>query len=61
MSDAKSEVANAVAEHGRAIDELHRKLAAIAGVDKARLAKAVKKFKDAHKIFSDDAQACVGF
>ena len=61
MSDAKSEAAKAVEEHGRAIDELHHKLAAIAGCDKDRLARAVEKYKAAHQAFHDDAQACVGF
>ena len=41
------------------IDELHRKLAASAGVDKDRLQKAVDKYKAAHKQFHDDALACM--
>ena len=61
MSDAKSKVREAVEEHGRRIDELHHKLAAIAECDKDKLSRAVEKYKSAHKAFADDAQGCVGF
>ncbi len=46
-------------EHKRSIDELHSKLSALAGVDKARLSKAVEKLKGAHTAFEDDAQEFV--
>ncbi|MBV8067023.1 MAG: hypothetical protein JO113_03520 [Candidatus Eremiobacteraeota bacterium] len=61
MPDAKSEVTQALEAHRRSFEELHRKLAAIAGCDKEKLAHAVAKFKAAHQAFADDAQACVGF
>ena len=61
MTDAKSEVAQALEAHKRSLDELHHKIAAIPGCDKERLAHAVERFKAAHQTFADDAQACVGF
>lgn len=61
MTDAKSEFHKALEAHGHSIDELHRKLAAMPGADKERLANAVAKLKAAHQAFHDDAQACVGF
>jgi hypothetical protein len=61
MSDAKSDAANALDAHGRAIDQLHQKLAALPGCDKERLASAVAKYKAAHQAFHDDALGCVGF
>lgn len=61
MSDAKTAAKEALEAHGRAIDELHRKLAATPGVDKDRLASAVQKYKAAHQAFHDDALGCVGF
>ena len=59
MSDAKSDATTALDAHGRSIDELHRKLAALPGCDKERLAGAVNKYKAAHQTFHDDALACV--
>ena len=61
MSDVKSDAASALAAHARTIDELHHKLAALAGCDKDRLARAVDKYKAAHQTFHDDALACIGF
>jgi hypothetical protein len=61
MSDVKSDAKGALDAHGRAIDELHHRLAAMPGCDKDRLAKAVEKYKGAHQAFADDAQACIGF
>ncbi|HEY6325175.1 MAG TPA: hypothetical protein VIW73_01485 [Candidatus Cybelea sp.] len=61
MSDAKSDAASALAAHGRTIDALHDKLAALADCDKDRLNKAVQKYKAAHQAFHDDALACIGF
>lgn len=61
MSDAKTEVSKLLQEQGHKIEELHHKLAAIAGCDKEKLARAVEKYKAAHNAFHDDAQACVGF
>jgi hypothetical protein len=58
-STLKEELAQRVAEHAKQIDELHRKLAATAGVDKEKLQKAVDKFKAAHKQFHDDALGCM--
>ncbi len=59
MSSAHDQASAELHAHGHAIDELHRKLAAMAGVDKARLHKAVEKFKAAHKQFIDDALGCM--
>jgi len=61
MSEAKSELHKALEEHGRAIETIHQKLAAMPGCDKERLAGAVAKLKAAHQVFHDDALACVGF
>jgi hypothetical protein len=61
MSDVKSDAKSALEAHGRAIDELHDKLAAIPGCDKDRLGAAVRKYKAAHQAFHDDALGCVGF
>ncbi|MBV8345327.1 MAG: hypothetical protein JO190_10090 [Candidatus Eremiobacteraeota bacterium] len=54
-------MASALEAHRKSIDELHQKLAAVAGCDKERLASAVAKFKAAHQTFHDDALACIGF
>jgi hypothetical protein len=59
MSDAKSEASKALHDHGRSIDELHHKLAALPGTDKDRLSHAVHKYKAAHQAFEDDALECV--
>lgn len=59
MADSKSEAAAAIAAHGRAIDDLHQKLAALPGMDAGRLATAVAKYKNANAAFEDDAQECV--
>ncbi len=61
MPDPKSEAKAAIDSHGRSIDELHRKIAALPGCDKERLATAVNKYKAAHQVFHDDALGCVGF
>lgn len=60
MPDLKSEASKVLEEHRRSIDELHRKLASMPGVDKDRLAHAFEKFKAASQTFHDDALACVG-
>ncbi|MBV8170845.1 MAG: hypothetical protein JO219_02825 [Candidatus Eremiobacteraeota bacterium] len=60
MADAKQEAKDTLEAHGRTIDELHRKLAAMPGVDKERLGRAVDKYKKAHQEFHDDALGCVG-
>jgi hypothetical protein len=59
VSDVKAEVSKIIAEHRHTVDELHQKLAAIAGVDKERLSRAVAKLKSAHATFEDDAQEFV--
>jgi SOS response regulatory protein OraA/RecX len=59
MSDAKADALRAVEDHGRSIDELHRKLAALPGCDKDRVAKAIEKVKAAHQVFVEDAQGFV--
>jgi len=60
MSDAtKDAAAQSIAAHGNLIDDLHHKLAAMAGADKAKLQAAVEKYKAAHKSFHDDALSCM--
>lgn len=56
MADAKSEVSKLMQAHKGQIDELHRKLAEMQGVNKERLSVAVEKLKSAHVQFEDDAQ-----
>jgi len=59
-STAHSEMMQALSAHGAAIDALHQKLAAQAGIDKAKLQQAVDKLKSAHKTFHDDVLGCMG-
>ena len=59
MSHSKDEAGAALSAHARAIDELHAKIAALPGCDKARLKVAVEKYKSAHEAFQDDALECV--
>ncbi|MGB8966288.1 MAG: hypothetical protein WCB99_11665 [Candidatus Cybelea sp.] len=61
MADAKTEVKDALEAHGRAIDDLYHKLAAVATCDKEKLERAITKYKAAHKVFHEDALGCVGF
>jgi hypothetical protein len=60
MSDAKADAAAALEAHKRSIDDLHQKLMAMPGCDKARLSRAVGKYKAAAQAFHDDALGCVG-
>jgi hypothetical protein len=60
MSDAKADAAAALEAHKRSIDDLHQKLMALPGCDKARLSQAVAKYKAANQVFHDDALGCVG-
>ena len=59
MSDAKAEVRKILDEGKHSIDEMHRKLEAVAGANKEKLSQAVAKLKAAHETFEDDAQECV--
>jgi hypothetical protein len=60
MTDAtKDAAAQTIAAHGNLIDQLHQKLAAMAGADKAKLQAAVDKYKGAHQKFHDDALECM--
>lgn len=59
MTDAKSEISKILHEQRSAIEEAHRKLSAVAGVDRERLSHAIEKFKSAHQTFEDDAQGLV--
>ncbi|MBV8725854.1 MAG: hypothetical protein JO078_08610 [Candidatus Eremiobacteraeota bacterium] len=61
MPNSKSEAEEAIDAHGRKIDELHDKIAALQGCNRERLAQAVNKYKEAHQAFHDDALGCVGF
>jgi len=45
--------------HAQSIEELHRKLAAAAGANQARLKGAVEKYKAAFVQFRDDALECM--
>jgi hypothetical protein len=55
----KDEAARTLDAHARSIDALHQKLAAMPGVDKARLQQAADKYKAAHRAFHDDALGCM--
>jgi hypothetical protein len=55
----KEDARRALEAHGRAIEELHLKLAETAGVDKERLSVAVSAYKQAHQRFTDDALGCM--
>lgn len=55
MADAKAEAKALIHAHGKAIDELHHKLGAIAGVDRAKVKVAIDKLKLAHAKFEEDA------
>jgi hypothetical protein len=59
MASAHDQASGDLDAHARSIDELHHKLAAMAGVDKARLQTAVDKYKAAHRQFHDDALGCM--
>ena len=59
MNATKNDAAQAIDDHGRAIDALHDKLAATPGADKDRLRQVVDKYKAAHKVFHDDALGCM--
>ena len=55
----QNEAATYIYAHGESIDQLHRKLAAMPGVDKEKLEKVVETYKTAHKKFHDDALGCM--
>ena len=57
--DNKSQVTALLQAHRSSIDDLHQKLAAVPGVQKEQLAKAVVKYKAAVAVFEDDAQDSV--
>jgi hypothetical protein len=59
MTTTQEQAAASIDSHGRTIDELHRKLAAIPNADKDRLQKAVDKYRAAHAQFRDDALGCM--
>jgi hypothetical protein len=54
-NDNRAEAARHLEAHGQSIDALQQKLAALPGVDKAKLQHATDKYKAAHKTFHDDA------
>jgi hypothetical protein len=58
-SASRERAAGDLNAHGSAIDQLHQKLAAAPGVDKARLQTAVDKYKAAFSQFRDDALGCM--
>lgn len=59
MASAREQIKKDLNDHGHAIDELHRKLAAHHDVDKDRLQKTVDKYKRAYHAFVDDIQGCM--
>ena len=59
MSASRDQAAHTIDAHGHAIDELHRKIAALEGADKERLQAAVDKYKAAHQQFRSDALGCM--
>jgi hypothetical protein len=48
-----------LADHGKTIDELHHKLAAISGANKEKLKGAVDKLKHSYAQFTEDAKECM--
>lgn len=60
MPDSRADAESALNEHGRSIDALHQRLAAMPGCNRERLASAVDRYKAAHEAFHDDALGCVG-
>jgi hypothetical protein len=48
-----------LADHGKAIDELHHKLAAMPGTNKEKLKSAVDKLKHSYAQFTEDAKECM--
>ncbi|HTU82311.1 MAG TPA: hypothetical protein VMF61_09285 [Candidatus Acidoferrales bacterium] len=59
MSQSRDHAAATIDEHAKTIDELHGKLAAEPGADKAGLQRAVEKLKTAHAAFRNDALGCM--
>ena len=59
MANAMDEAKHSLDAHARSIAALHEKLAAMPGVDKARLQQATDKYKAAHQAFHDDALGCM--
>lgn len=59
MTDAQTDAAGSLEAHGRSIDDLHRKLAAMPGVDQGRLQQATDTYKAAHQQYCDDALGCM--
>lgn len=58
-SSARDEVAGHLDAHERSIDELHRNLESVPGMDRDGLRSAVHKYKAAHASFRDDALGCM--
>ncbi len=59
MNSARTDAAGSLEAHGRSIDDLHSKLAALPGADQGRLQAATEKYKAAHQQFTDDALGCM--
>jgi hypothetical protein len=59
VSDAQAEATRLLDAHKRSIDDLHQKLAAMAGSNKERLAGAAAKLRTAFAAFHDDALGSV--
>jgi hypothetical protein len=58
-SSMSNDAKQALDDHARSIEDLHKKLAATPGADKERLNEVVAKYKVAHKQFEDDALGCM--
>ena len=58
MPDSREAAVQALQEHDRSREELHRKLSALPGADTEKLKHAIAQHQKAAKAFQDDALEC---
>lgn len=56
---AHPDVERHLAEHRKAIDDLHHKLASVSGANREKLKGAVEKLKISYTQFTEDAKECM--
>lgn len=59
MANTQDQAAGSIDAHASSIDALHSGLAALPGVDNAKLQSAVDTYKAAHRQFRSDALECM--
>lgn len=59
MATATEQAQQVLKAQADSIDALHQRLAAMPGMDKAKLQQSVDKYKAAHQAFQDDALGCM--